>query len=67
MTQISVCQSQSKLHSVQPPLYAGGLSLQPNVKKGDFTEPQLLEGFAGKERVTYFRQGGGGCNCHVIN
>ena len=40
MTQVSFCQSQSKLHSVQPPtplsaeVGGGGLSLQPNLKKG---------------------------------
>ena len=46
MTQVSVCQPQSKLHSVHPLPFcrAGGvLSLQPNFKKGGLTGPQLLE------------------------
>ena len=34
MTQVSVCQSQSKLHSVHTPLSARGLSLQLSIKKG---------------------------------
>ena len=35
MTQVSVYQPQSKLHSVPPPPFCRGeLSLQPNLKKG---------------------------------
>ena len=36
MTQVSVCQSQSKLHSVYPPFcrMGGGQLSQPNFKKG---------------------------------
>ena len=35
---------------------AGGVSLQPNFQKGGgLTGPQLLEGVAGKEGVTFFR------------
>ena len=37
----------------------GGLNLQPNFKKGgSLTGPQLLEGVAWKEAVTFFRGGG---------
>ena len=45
-------QSQSKLQSVHPPPFCGGgggLTLQPNFKKGGLTGPQVLEGVAGKE------------------
>ena len=49
MTQVSVCQSHSKLHSVHPqPLSAGSagrLSLQPNLEKGGGLKGlQILEG-----------------------
>ena len=57
MTQVSVCQSESKLYSVHPPSFCregGELSLQPNLKRGGLAGPQLLEGFAGKEGVTFF-------------
>ena len=52
MTQVSVCQSQSKLHSVHPQT-----KVEPptKFKKGGMTGPQLLEGVAGKEGVTFFR------------
>ena len=48
------------IHSVHPPppfCKGGGLSLQPNFQKGGLTGPQLLEGVAGKEGVTFFRGG----------
>ena len=38
-----------------------GLSLQPNFQKkggGGLTGPQLLGGVAGKEAVTFFKEGG---------
>ena len=46
MTQVSVYQCQSKLHSVPPSFLQGGLSLQTNLKKrgGGLTVSQLLEG-----------------------
>ena len=70
MTQVSVCQSQSKLHSVHPPLSAGGrggvepptyiVCIPPFLQGGGggLTRPELLEslrGVAGKEGVTFFR------------
>ena len=64
MTLVSVCQAQSKLHSVHPRLFLqGGLSLQPNFKKGGLTEPHLLEGIAWKEGGDFLQVcvcGGGG-------
>ena len=44
------------------PFRKGGLNLQPNFKKGagGLAGPQLLEGVAGKERVTFFRGEGEG-------
>ena len=58
------------VHSVYHfPLSAGGgegeeLSLQPNFQKGGLTGPQVLEGAAGKEAMTFFS---GGCNFHIKN
>ena len=56
------------VHSVYPsPLSAGGggeLSLQPNFQKEGLTGPQVLEGAAGKEGMTFFS---GGCNFHIKN
>ena len=47
------------------PLSAGGLSLQPNFQKvRGSTEPQLLEGVAGKKGVNFFR---GSCKCRIKN
>ena len=48
MTQISVCQSQSKSNSVYPPpfLQGGG---------GGLTGPQILEGAAWKEGGDFFQ------------
>ena len=44
---------------MQPPLSAGGRGIEPpnkfSKRGGGLTEPQLLEGFAGKEVVTFFR------------
>ena len=45
-------------HSVNPPLSAGGLSLQPSFQK-------KWRGVAGKEGRCLFFGGGGCCNCHV--
>ena len=58
MTQVSVCQSQSRLHSVNPPFLqgGGGALSQPNLKKGgSLTGPQLLEEVAGKEGGDFFQ------------
>ena len=49
MTQVSVCQSQSKLHSVHPLLFCrwvggGGVEPPTKFKKGGLTGPQRLEG-----------------------
>ena len=72
MTQFSVCQSQSKLHSVHPPppppplsaVGVGGevgLSLQPNFKKGELDRTSTFTGgLLGKRGVTFFGGGGGG-------
>ena len=61
MTQVSVCQSQSKLHSVHPlSAGGGGMSLQPNFKKVGLAGPQLLEEIAGKEGVIFSGEGGWG-------
>ena len=48
------------------PLSAGRrLNLQPNfLKRGGLAGPQLLEGFAGKEEVTFFMRD---CNFHIKN
>ena len=47
-----------KSHSVQ-----GGVEPPTNFsKRGALTGPQLLQGVAGKEGVTFFR---GGCNFHI--
>ena len=45
----------------------GGLNLQPNfLKEGGYvTGPQLLEGIAGIEGVTF--SGGGGCKFYIKN
>ena len=63
MTQVSFCQSQSKLHSVHLPLLSAGggrLSLQPNLKKGrGLTGPQLLEGGCWGRGGDFFQGGGG--------
>ena len=61
MTQISVCQSQSKSNSVYPPpLSAGGVQPPTKFKKGGggLTGPQILEGVAGKEEGDFFQAGG---------
>ena len=62
MTQISVCQTQSKSNSVYPPPFVqGGDSASNQILKkggGGLTGPQVLEGFAGREGVTFFRGGG---------
>ena len=63
MTQISVCQSQSKSNSVYPSLLsAGGGGVQPPTKfkkgGGGLTGPQILEGVAGKEGGDFFQGGG---------
>ena len=51
MTQVSVYQSQSKLHSVHPPcLHRGG---------GGASGPQLLEGCCWERGGDFFREGGG--------
>ena len=55
MTQVSVCQSQSKLHSVHPQTKVEPLT--KFYKKEGLTGPQLLEGVAGKEGVTLIRRG----------
>ena len=48
MTQVSVCQSQSKLYSVHPPppfcRGVGGWASKQILKKAGFTGPQLLKG-----------------------
>ena len=45
------------------PFCWGWLNLQLNFQKGGMAGPQLLEGVAGKEGVTFFR----GCNFHIKN
>ena len=55
---LSICQFQSMLHSVHPPLPARGgvgFSLQPNFKKWGLTGPQLLEGGCWEIGMTFFR------------
>ena len=51
-------------HSVHaPPFLHGGRGVEPPTKFSErrgLTGPQLLEGLAGKERVTFFTGGGGG-------
>ena len=64
MTQVSVCQSQSKSNSVYPPLSAAGLSIQPNFKKGGLDRTSTFRGGCW-ERGGDFFQGGGVCNCHI--
>ena len=49
MTQVSVCQSQSKLHSVHPPLHplsAGGEGVEPptKLKKGGLDRTSTFRG-----------------------
>ena len=52
-------------HSVHPPPFLHWWWASNQIsKKGGLTGPQLLEGVAGKEGVTFFRAG---CNCHIIN
>ena len=56
MTQVSVYQSQSKLHSVPPPS-AGGIEPPTKLKKrGGLTGSQLL--VAGKEGGDFFQEVG---------
>ena len=68
----SLSLSVSVLHSVHtpPPLSKGqrgeGWASNQILKKRGSAGPQLLEGVAGKEEVT-FSGGRGGCNCHIIN
>ena len=56
---LKLVQSGVQHQSVQPrsPFCrgGGGLNLQPNFQKGVLTEPQLLEGVAGKEGSASFR------------
>ena len=62
MTQVSVCQSQSKLHSMHPPFLQGGgagLSLQTNFKKEGLTGPQLLQEGCWERGGDFFQEGGG--------
>ena len=51
-----------------PPFCWGGWTLNQIFEKaggvGGLTKPQLLEGVAGKEGVTFFR---GGCNFYIKN
>ena len=59
-TRLTVMNMHSKLlnsHSVHPPLSDGGRVEPPTKfsKRGGLTGPQLLEGVAGKEGVTFFR------------
>ena len=59
-TRLTVMNMLSKLlnsHSVHPPLSDGGRVEPPTKfsKRGGLTGPQLLEGVAGKEGVTFFR------------
>ena len=57
MIQVSVCKSQSKLHSVHPPPYfagGGGLSLQPNFKKKGLEGTSIFRGgLLGKRCKTF--------------
>ena len=55
--QVSVCQSQSKLHSVHPPFCRGRLSLQPNLKEGALKGPQLLERGCCERGGDFFQEG----------
>ena len=58
-----------KSHSVHPlplPLSAGELSLQPNFQKWwAWPDLNLLRGVAGKEGMTFFKEGG--CNFYMKN
>ena len=66
-TRLTVMNMHSKLlnsHSVHPPL-SGGECIEPPTKfskRGGLTGPQLLEGVAGKDGVTLFRDG---CSFHI--
>ena len=47
-------------HSGHPPPYSSGRGVEPPTKfskRGGLTGPQLLEGVARKEGVTFFREG----------
>ena len=63
MTQVSVCQSQSKLHSVHPLHFCkgageggGGVELPTKFKKGGLDRTSTFRvGLLGKRGVTFFR------------
>ena len=54
MTQASVCQSQSKLHSVHLLFLQGSWASNQIKKRGGLTRPQRLEEVAGKEGDDFF-------------
>ena len=69
MTQVSVCQSLSKLHSVHPPPFCRGwgwLSLQPNFKKWGLEGGSTFRGGLLLLWVTFFRGGGWGVQLSQI-